>query len=141
MYKNNQSDNTTIAVLIIIFVLCLAFTGAGVYMSFFSTRGYVKTKALITQIESDYGASDSPSYTVHVEYVVDGQLYAGISDVHVSGYKTGKRIDIYYNPDNPTEFHGDVPVVGYFFTGIGGVSCLFSLIMLASAVKARKEPE
>lgn len=47
---------------------------AGVYTTFFASRGYVKTQATIVSIEEDVemSTSDNTSYIVMVEYVADG---------------------------------------------------------------------
>lgn len=134
----NNNEAAPLGMSVFILIISLIFAGIGAFVSFFKLDGYVKTRAVITNIEREYIDSDTTSYTVYVDYMVDGQRYSGVSDVYESGYKVGKRIDIYYNPDDPTDIHGNSSIVGYFFLGIGGVSALFSVVMIINSIKAKR---
>ena len=106
MEKNKK---TALIVVAVIGVLALAF---GIYLRYFETRGFVKTTAVIERIDENYLGTDADGhddyqYDVYVMYSADGKTYHGRSDTYSAGYKEGKRIPIYYNPENPEEIHGD----------------------------------
>lgn len=66
-----------------------------------------KTTAEISEIDSYYSGSSrlgsKKHYNVIVEYVVDGEVYERTLNEYNSGMYEGKEIEIYYNPDNPSE--------------------------------------
>lgn len=117
---------------IFMLVISLAFLGAGVWMQFYRLSGYEPVQARITKIETTTNHSTSNkhskrSHTIYVEYVVDGQTYAGPSDVWESGMTEGQMITIYYNPDNPAQMGGETGWLGWLFIAIGGVAVLGSI--------------
>ena len=109
--------------LFFIFVILLgvaAFVG-GIFITFIRGNGFTETTAVIDRIEEVYdGASTSnTSYEVYVHYTVDGKEYSGKSDYYAPGYKEGKTIKIYYNPENPAEITGNSRGMGIYMIIIG----------------------
>jgi len=86
----------------LIALVCLI---VGVYLTFFHSRGFVKTTATIVDVEIDFSSDDSSSYTATVEYIVDGSTYTGVLDQSSSSYAVGKRISVLYDPKNPAVVH------------------------------------
>ena len=76
----------------------------GVYMTFFQSRGFVKTTASITDVRMD-SAGESTIYYPTVEYTVDGKTYTSELDTGSGSYRIGQTLSVLYNPDNPTVAH------------------------------------
>ena len=91
-----------------ILVMALIAFAAGVYITFFQSAGYVKTQATIASIEVDEEWSDSEdtSYIVMVDYVAEGSRYTSRLDSYSDGWKVGKTVTVYYDPQNPSVIHG-----------------------------------
>lgn len=88
--------------------LALIAIAAGVYFTFFQSRGFEKTQAKIVSIEElprDF-EDDDPTYDVTVEYTVGGKSYTQKLDSYDPTYKVGKTIEIKYDPADPTVIHG-----------------------------------
>ena len=77
---------------------------AGVYMTFFQSRGFVKTTASIIDVRLD-SSGDSSVYFPTVEYTVDGNTYTAELDTGSGSYKVGKTISVLYDPNNPAVAH------------------------------------
>lgn len=82
-------------------VLCLA---AGIYFTFFQSRGFVKATAEIVEVEPNYDG-DSVTYTPTVRHVVNGVIYTARLDVSSGSYKVGQTITIRYDPRDPSVIH------------------------------------
>ena len=76
----------------------------GVYMTFFQSRGFVKTTASITDVRMD-STGESMIYYPTVEYTVDGKTYTSELDTGSGSYRIGQTLSVLYNPDNPTVAH------------------------------------
>lgn len=76
----------------------------GVYMTFFQSRGFVKTTAAITDVRMD-SSGESPVYYPTVEYTVDGKTYTTELDTGSGSYRTGQTIPVLYDPGNPSAAH------------------------------------
>ena len=114
--------------------LCLIAAGAlalafGCYLMFFETKGYVATTATIERIE-EHWTGDDTTYEVYVRYTADGSVYHGKSDVYSAGYREGKQIKIFYNPNNPEQIHGDSQNMGIYLIILGPVLALIGTAYL-----------
>ena len=76
----------------------------GVYMTFFQSRGFVKTTASITDVRMD-STGESTIYYPTVEYTVDGKTYTSELNTGSGSYRIGQTLSVLYNPDNPTVAH------------------------------------
>ena len=94
-------------------VICL---GIGIYVSFFQSRGFVKTTGEIISIRAD-GAGDDTNYFPTVQYTVDGKTYTSELDQGSGSYKVGKSITVMYDPQNPATAHGGRGF-GLYFIGV-----------------------
>ena len=101
---------------------------AGVYLTFFQSRGYEKTTATITSITElpkDF-EDEKTEYDVTVEYTVDGQKYEEKLNYFSPSFKVGKTINVRYNPENPSEVHGG--------SGFGLYVLIAGIVIMALAI-------
>ena len=103
---------------IIALIVAAAAFLAGVYLSFFHSRGFVKSTAVIVALEETTDAEDNTSYIPTVEYVVDGRTYTGKLDQSDGSYRVGKTITVLYDPRDPTVVHGGRGI-GYYLMILG----------------------
>ena len=85
-------------------ILAAIVLTAGVYMTFFQSRGFVKTMASITDVRLD-STGESTIYYPTVEYTVDGKTYTTELDTGSGSYRIGQTLSVLYNPDNPAVAH------------------------------------
>lgn len=81
---------------------------AGVYLTFFQSKGLEKTTATITSITerpSD-SADEDTEYDVTVEYTVDGQKYEEKLGYYSPSFKVGKTINVKYDSNDPSKVVG-----------------------------------
>lgn len=112
---------------LLVFVVFL-FVGTCLFVvGFFSNarnmsyqRKFVKTEATITDI-SNYRRSvnESDAHDVYVAFTVKGKRYEGRISGWDSGMYIGKKITVFYNPQNPWEFHHDSSLMWVIFMLLG----------------------
>ncbi|MBR4576979.1 MAG: DUF3592 domain-containing protein [Clostridia bacterium] len=85
-------------------ILALIVLIVGVYMTFFQSRGFVKTTAVITDVRMD-STGESTVYYPTVEYTVNGKTYTAELDTASSSYRSGQAISVLYDPGNPSVVH------------------------------------
>ncbi|MBO6164473.1 MAG: DUF3592 domain-containing protein [Lachnospiraceae bacterium] len=78
---------------------------AGIYLTFFHSRGFIKNTGTIVSLREDTIDGSSVYYPT-VEYTVDGKTYSGELDGGSDSYKVGKTIPILYDPADPSVVHG-----------------------------------
>ncbi|MBR1759028.1 MAG: DUF3592 domain-containing protein [Lachnospiraceae bacterium] len=80
-----------------LFFIVVGIIGVKNAKTFSPTKGVIQS----IEVEEGIGEDDPDTYTVMVEYTVDGKTY--VSDLGENGkdYAVGKEIDILYNPNNP----------------------------------------
>ena len=106
---------------------------AGVYMTFFQSRGFVKTTASITDVRMD-STGESMIYYPTVEYTVDGKTYTTELDTGSRSYRIGQTLSVLYNPDNPTVAH-DGGSIGVYLMIAGAV---ILAVIAFSAIKEKQ---
>ena len=118
-----------------IFAGILAAIGliAGVYMTFFQSRGFVKTTASITDVRMD-STGESMIYYPTVEYTVDGKTYTTELDTGSRSYRIGQTLSVLYNPDNPAVAH-DGGSIGLYLMIAGAV---ILAVIAFSAIKEKQ---
>ena len=114
-------------------VLAVIALIAGVYFTFFQSRGFVETKATIIDIVEDSIGEETTYYPI-VEYTVNGDTYSGQSDQSCSPDAIGKTISILYNPEDPLVFHGNGQM-GIYLMIVGAV---ILVIVVVSEIIGRK---
>ena len=87
-------------------ILAVIVLIVGVYMTFFQSRGFVKTTASITDVRMD-STGESAVYYPTVEYTVDGKTYTTELDIGSGSYRIGQTISVLYDPNNPSAAHDD----------------------------------
>lgn len=118
----------------ILAAIVLAF---GVYVSFFQSRGFVKTEATIVDLEEDTDADNDTTYYPIVEYTVDGNTYTERLDQSSPSYKIGKTIPVLYNPDDPSVVHGG-DGMGYYFIAVSAVILIVIIFTTMNDQKKRQ---
>ena len=109
----------------ILAVICLA---AGIYITFFQSRGFAKTEATIIDFEESIEPGDDTVTQIPVvEYTVDGKTYTGLLDQTSDFDKIGKTITILYDPADPSVFHGDT-LPGIYFIIVSAVVLAIAVI-------------
>ena len=107
-----------------LFMALVALAG-GIYLSFFHSSGFVKTEALIVDVEYVPSDDGDGNYAATVEYTVDGKTYTGVLDVQSSTYKVGKTVNVLYDPNDPAVVHSGGHFGLYLF--IVGIAILAAL--------------
>lgn len=129
------------------FALAIAIIAiaAGVYLTFFHSRGFVKTTAEIVSVNElpkDFEDEDT-QFEVIVKYTVNETEYTEKLDSYSPSYKAGKKITVQYDPSNPSVVHG---AIGFgIYVLIAGVVifaiALASIIIGRIKLKKLKETE
>ena len=106
-------------------VLAVIALAAGIYTTFFQSRGFVKTTATIVDIERNFGSGDeSDTFTPTVEYTVDGKTYTGKLNQSSGSYRIGQTITVLYDPNDPGVVHGGSGI-GIYFIAVSAVILAF----------------
>ena len=113
-------------------VLALICLGAGIYVSFFQSRGFVKTTGEIISLRED-GAGENNNYYPTVQYTVDGKTYTAELNQGSGSYKVGKSITVMYDPNDPATAHGGRGFGLYFIV----VSVAILAVVIVSTVKEK----
>ena len=125
----HQSMVKIIAVILAIIGLCV-----GVNVTFFQTRGFVETTAVITDLTEE-GSGDDTTYRPTVEYEVDGETYIVKLDNSVKADSVGNTITVLYDPSNPELAYGKNGMGIYLLI----VCPLILAFVLISIFKGRRE--
>lgn len=92
-----------------------------------------KTEAEIISITADSyrkNGKNHTSYDVWIEYTADGEtIEKQINEYNMNMYEGG-IIDVYYDPDNPSDVRTDSNVFQYIFLGIGSIFAVMGAIFL-----------
>ena len=105
----------------------------GVYMTFFQTRGFIKTTASITDLRMD-STGENTVYYPTVEYTVNGKTYTRELDTGSRSYQIGQTISVLYDPGNPSVAH-DGSGFGLYLMIAGAV---ILAVIVFSAIKKRE---
>ena len=116
----------------ILAVICLA---AGIYFTFFHSRGFVKNTAVIVSLELVEGVGDEEdTYYPVVEHKVDGRTYTGRLDQSGPSDEVGKTITILYDPEDPSNVHGGIGIGIYLIA----VSAAILAFVIFSTIRERQ---
>ena len=126
-------------------VLALIAIAAGVYTTFFQSRGFEKTTATIVSIEEIPNdlPDEGPDHKVTVEYTVGGTKYREELDVYSGTFKEGKTVTVLYDPADPSVIHGSVGY-GIYILVVGVVMLavtIFSIVKGRRSLNKLKETE
>ena len=92
-------------VLIVVSIFCLVLVIIGIVIQI-NNSNYLKTAlttdAVITRIDSER-TGDTESYDVYITYNVNNVEYDGVLGLYYTGMHTGQIIQIYYDPENPSD--------------------------------------
>lgn len=113
--------------------VALIILAVGIWMTFFHSKGFVKTTGVVVETESELDSEGDIIYRPKVEYVVDGVTYREWLDASSSSVYEGKTLKIAYDPNNPSVIHS-ADGMGIFFLAAGGVLLIY---LVAVGVKER----
>lgn len=117
-------------------ILAVIVLIVGVYMTFFQSRGFVKTTASITDVRRD-SIGESSVYYPTVEYTVDGKTYTTELDTGSGSYRIGQTISVLYDPNNPSAAH-DGGGFGLYLIIAGAV---ILAVIIFSAIKEKQSQQ
>lgn len=117
-------------------ILAVIVLIVGVYMTFFQSRGFVKTTASITDVRRD-NTGESSVYYPTVEYTVDGKTYTTELDTGSGSYRIGQTISVLYDPNNPSAAH-DGGGFGLYLIIAGAV---ILAVIIFSAIKEKQSQQ
>ena len=114
----------------ILAVICL---GVGIYLTFFHSKGFLKTTGTIVELRADT-TDGSTVYFPTVEYSVAGKTYTGELDTGSGSYKVGKTLTVLYDSNDPAIVHAGGGIGIYFMV----VSAAILVIIAVTAVKEKQ---
>lgn len=121
--------------------LALIVIGVGVWQTFFTGQGYVKSEATIVSIEeNDLSTQDDTQYDVTVRFTVDGKEYSGLLGTYSPSYKIGKTVPIKYDPNDPSRFQDASSMMAILML-IGFVILAVVIVTWVKEKKNRKKLE
>ena len=110
---------------ILAIVLGVLALGYGVYVTFFERNGYIKSTAVIEQIDEIFSGVDGDgaseyTYDVYIRFTTaDGEKIRTKCDNYKNSYAVGTWIPIWDNPENPEQVHGDNRLLGVILMIVG----------------------
>ena len=111
-----------------------------------NNQDYIKIEATVTDVqeEEDYTTDEDGNhvttiYNVTLSYIVDGNQYTGILN-NVSKHKVGDKMNIYYNPSDPSQITETKSLVLPIVIIIAGIASLTGgIISAVNTVKRYKK--
>ncbi|MGN1481156.1 DUF3592 domain-containing protein [Porcipelethomonas sp.] len=103
-----------------------------------------KTNAEIISINADSYRKDNRDYTsydVWIEYTVDGDILEEKLNEYNSYMYEGKEIEVYYDPDNPSDVRMESNVFEFIFLVIGGIFAVIGAVFLIIVIVTGRRVE
>ncbi len=108
-------------------------------------KGFKKTEAVVTKVElseaeytDENGSRVDATYDVYIKYTVDGKEYQDFFNT-ASEYDKGDKVEISYNPKDPSEIAQPTSIVLPIAILAGGaVSLIAGIISVIRTAKKRK---
>ena len=134
--KYNKAEKL-IWVIFTIIGVAFIMIGSIVCASVFGYQGKVDTEGTITQIDTYTGNRGSRYYDVMVAYRVDGKDYESKLNGYSSSFYEGKKIDIYYDEENPRMIGiKNLDLLYLIFPGVGSI---FAIIGVSGLIVLRRK--
>ena len=138
MKKANFNMTLFGAIFFIVGLLFVVVGGILFYKNIEFKKIAVEGQATIVDIYKQIDSDGETSYTVIVEYVVDGQRYEDSLDYYSAGMEIGENVKIYYDPNNPTKFSSDgVNIAFIIFIGLGGIFAIMGAVFMINSIKKK----
>lgn len=134
--KLKNANSVLLLIGILFSVIGTAFLVAGIAVLIIHNTfmdNAVQTEAEITLIESESYRRNGKTHTDHdvwVEYEIDGEVYEEELGYYNSGMNEGDKIDVYYDPDNPSDVSSGSKILELIFILIGGVFAVLGVILI-----------
>ncbi len=128
-------------------IIAVIALGFGVYSTFFKSSGFETATAEIVSIKEDpdyIPDADNPDdvqYITTAKYTVNGKEYTVKLDSYAPDYKVGGKVEIKYDPNDPSKVTSGFGI-GIYAMIIGGVILLvivFLTVKKKTSVKKLKE--
>lgn len=100
-----------------------------------------KTEAEIISVSADRNRRFGKNYTrydVWIEYTVNGEVLEKNLNEYNSSMYEGKKIDVYYDPDNPSDVRTYSKTFEFIFLGIGSLFTVIGAVFLIVNVMSRR---
>jgi hypothetical protein len=98
--KKKATGNFYFLIFAVVGILLFAFMLIQLINNVNFRKNAIETTATISRITS---SSDDTDHTAYIEYQVNGRTYNDRLSYYSSGLYEGKKIKIYYDPDNPSQ--------------------------------------
>ena len=129
--KENKTENLLWIIFTIIGGIFVVI-GLIIVGNVFNYENKESTVGIITEISTYRGNNDDRNYRVYVSYNVDGRTYESELNGYSSSFYEGKKINIYYDKNNPNKIGMKsldfiflmFPGFGLIFLSIGGTGLL-----------------
>ena len=129
--KENKTENLLWIIFTIIGGIFVVI-GLIIVGNVFNYENKESTVGIITEISTYRGNNDDRNYRVYVSYNVDGRTYESELNGNSSSFYEGKKINIYYDKNNPNKIGMKsldfiflmFPGFGLIFLSIGGTGLL-----------------
>lgn len=133
--KQVQRTMGILAVVFMLLSVALLAGGGIVYMNYAAwKRNALPVTAVVT--DSVYRSESDTRYII--AYDVDGVTYDGALNYSDSSLYTGRKVEIYVNPDNPREFRTNAAnIVAIVFGAIGGSFLIPAVVLCWAALRGR----
>ena len=136
--KENKLENLIWIIFAIIGVV-FVIIGLVVFGTIFNYENKVETIGTITEISSYRKTNHDRTYEVYVSYTVEGKKYESKLNSYSSSFYEGKKIDIYYDKDNPNKIGvKSLDLLFLIFPGIGLIFLIIGGTGILVKVKKRK---
>ena len=117
----------------------LIIVGLAIFVNTINYENKVDTVGTITKILAYTNSDHKLKHEVYVSYDVDGDEYESRLSGYSSSFKKGKKIDIYYDKDNPSEIGvKSLDLLILIFPGIGLIFLIVGGIGLIKKINRRK---
>ena len=129
--KENKVENLIWIIFAIIGAI-LVVIGFILFGSVFNNNNKIETTGIISEISSSRDSDNNRNHKVYVSYVAEGNEYESTLNGYSSSFYEGKKINIYYDKNNPNKIGMKsldfiflmFPGFGLIFLSIGGTGLL-----------------
>ena len=132
--SGNRVENLAWLIFTIVGTVFVAI-GFILFGSVFNYNNKIETTGIITEIWSSRDSDNNRNHKVYVSYVAEGNEYESTLNGYSSSFYEGKKIEIYYDKDNPNKIGMKsldllfliLPGIGLIFLVIGGTGIFIKI--------------
>ena len=118
----------------------LALIVFGIIMMSFKTDTYLETVGTVTEVYEHRNQENSTVYDITFTYTAEGREYTGSFNEMTEEYKTGERIKVFYNPEDPSQITNSKlgGIVAPVMIGLGVLALSFGVFKTVKAFQKSK---